>query len=151
MPTFRAALKTISSLSTITKTRTPSLRIYHTSIRMGMCRIGHRSVARKSSITSMHPLPVLFRMPKMRSLCLTMKSSSTTLKRRSFLPTSLGSATSIVNFSRSTKRLIILLCSTCTRQLSPTKKSSSQSITTRLITCRNVTKSSRDSPILNPL
>ncbi len=149
MPTFRAALKTISSLSTITKTQTPSLRTYHTLTKMEMCRIDHRNAVKKLSITSMLPLPVLSKMPRMRSLCLTTKSSSTTQRKKSFQLILLASATFIANSSRLTKRLTILHCNMCTRPSSLTRKSLSQSIITKWISCRNATKSSRDSPISN--
>ena len=145
MPTYRVVPKTTSSLGIITKTLTRSLKTYLTWTKMATCKIGHQTDAKKSSITSMHRQQALSRMLKTKSLCLTTKNSSTTLKKRSFPPTLLASATYTVNFNKSIRKSIILHCNMCTPPLSHTRKTSSKSITLRLITSKSVIKSCKGS------
>lgn len=110
-----------------------------------MCKIGHRTDARKSSITNMPQLQALSRMLKMRSLCLITKNSSTTRKKRSFPLTSLVNVTFTVSSSRSIRKSIISPHNTSTQPSNLTKKTSSRSITPRLINSKSAIRSCRGS------
>lgn len=110
-----------------------------------MCKIGHRTGAKKSLIMSMPRQQVLYRMLKMKSLCLTTKNSSTTRKKRSFPRILLVSATFTVSSNKSIRKSIISPYSMYTRQSRHIRKTSSQSITMKSITSKSVIRSCRDS------